>query len=224
MKLLLSLIFILLFNVFGYSQELKDFVVPSTYKKIAEVKGNLDKDSIEEIVYAYNNNQKVKDLGFVRVLYICKQVDGKIKLWKKNSTVLWKSEDAGFCSPFPCTVELTIKIENKTLIIEQSFNGNARVTNTYKDIFRYQANDWYLIGSNYDRYRNGESDYVNDINFSTKKVEISTTYESSDDEKTPPKDEFDSFKYPFPVIPKMDGFIPGKKEIKTPKSVNYFYY
>ena len=221
MKSLLTLL--LLLGLKGFSQELPNFKVPAGYTLVDQAEGDLDKDGAKEIVYAYNTTHNNGEKGFNRELYICKRMGGQLKLWKKNTTVLWKSKDCGFYASEGVPFELSVN--NNTLIISQTFFHNSRHTSMFKSIFRYQNNDWYLIGSTYSNADNCDWDFTYDVNFSTNKVEISETYGSCDgDDKPVPKDEFFKFRYVFKQIPKMDGFIPGKTEVKIPNSKKFFVY
>ncbi|MCD0490609.1 hypothetical protein LPB86_20395 [Pedobacter sp. MC2016-14] len=220
MRLLLISLFFL--TTTATAQELPDFKVPANYSKIWEVKGDLDKDGIAEVVYAYNTNKPDGASGFFRILYICKLFNGKAKLWKQNSSVLRSSKDCGFC--LNKGIDLSINIKNNTLIIQQNFQHNARHYSSNKNIFRYQNGDWFLIGSTYNVYDTCEFDDTYDINFSTKQVSVACTYGDCDEGKTAASDEFFDFKYPFKAIPKMDGFKPGKVELRIPKSRRFFYY
>lgn len=212
-----------LFTVGASAQQLRTFVVPAAYTKILEVKGDLDKDGVDEIVYAYNTNKKDAELGFLRELYICKLIKGQVMLWKKNTSVLRSSADCGFC--LDAGIDLTVDIKNNTLIISQTFNHNSRHYSTHKNIFRYQQADWFLIGSTFNDYDTCAFDFRYDINFSTRQVDVAETYGDCDDGRgTIPKDKFYNFKYPFTGIPKMDGFKSGKVELKIPGSKKYFYY
>lgn len=221
MKLLLT--FLVLISIKVYSQELPNFKVPTGYHLVDQAEGDLDKDGIKEVVYAYNTTHNNGENGFDRELYICKRIAGKLKLWKKNTTVLWKSKDCGFYANDSVPFEMSIR--NNTLIISQTFYHNSRHTSTYNSIFRYQNKDWYLIGSTYSDADNCDYDFTYDINFSINKVDISETYGSCDgDDKPVPKDEFFTFRYIFKNIPKMDTFTPGKMVVKIPNSKKSFYY
>lgn len=199
-----------------------DTTLPKSYKKILEVKGDLDKDGIDEIVYVYNTDKEVEDLGFERELYICKIKNGIIKLWKQNKSILWKSNDCGFFSEDG--VQMSLKIVNNTLILKQTFNSNTRNSQTYKNIFRFQNNDWFLIGSNcsFDAICYSTTHY--DINFSINKVIVSEEFHNCNDEAIPKKNYYETFTYNFSEIPKMDGFIAGKTEIEIPNTEKYFQY
>jgi len=205
-----------------YAQGLPDFHPGKGYTQVAETHGDLDKDGTEEVAYAYNTTHRAKDSGYKRVLYICKNIQGKLKLWKVNSSVLWNSEDCGFFANEGVPLEMEIK--NNTLRIKQTFNHNAKHFSIWNNIFRYQNGDWFLIGSTYNDSMNCGPDHQCDINFSTKTVEVSTTYDRCDDDEKPdPEPSSANFTYPFKEIPRMDGFTPGRKEIKV-TGTRYIYY
>ncbi|WP_232815951.1 hypothetical protein [Chryseobacterium capnotolerans] len=60
MKKLLSFIIILFFTI-SYAQNLKNFTVPRGYKKVTEVKGDLDKDGKDETVIVFDTGKTVSD-------------------------------------------------------------------------------------------------------------------------------------------------------------------
>jgi len=216
------LISLLLFSLSTSAQELKDFRPPAGYQLVKELSGDLDKDGISEVAFVYNTTKLSADYGYDRVLYICKKIGGKLKLWKENRSVLWRSKDCGFFADEGVPLEITVK--NNTLIITQTFNHNSRRQSSYKDIFRYQKGDWYLIGATHHFYDTCDFDDGYDINFSTKKVHLIREYGSCDDNAELPEDREYNFTYPFKEIPKMDGFIPGKTEVKMTNPKMNFYY
>ncbi|TDQ11414.1 hypothetical protein [Pedobacter metabolipauper] len=208
------IICLLLLTIKGSAQDLKDFIPEKGFEFVEQAEGDLDKDGVSEIVYAYNTTHKTVDFGYDRVLYICKKINGKVKLWKKNTTVLWKSEDYGFKYDEGMAFEMSVK--NNTLIIKQTFNGNSRHRSSYKSIYRYQNGDWYLIGATTNDYDTCEYDFQYDINFSIKKVNVAETYGDCDEGKKIPEDRIYSFSYPF-KLQKMDGFYPRKTAVEIPK-------
>jgi hypothetical protein len=217
-----SLLFLFFIQLTSSAQQPNDFQAPLNYVQVLAVEGDLDKDGKNEIVYVYDTNTRNKNLGFFRVLYICKIKDGKIKLWKKNTSVLRSSKECGFC--LDKEVDLNVEIKNNTLIIKQTFNHNSRHYSTNKNIFRFQNGDWYLIGSTFSDYDTCAHDFQYDVNFSTKRVSVSETYGDCDEDKKIPEDQFYDFRYPFTKIPKMDGFKPGEVALKVPNSNKYFFY
>jgi len=215
-------LFFVLLSLESTAQVLPNFVVPAGRTKVFETKGDLDKDGIDEVILAFNTTKKIDRTGYTRELFICKVINGTLKLWKKNTSVLWNSEDCGFCTDNG--IDLSIKVKNNTLIIEQTFWHNTRHTSKHKNIYRYQNNDWFLIGSTYNDDYNCGFHHTYDINFSTKQVHVSYDNEDCEDsvQLYPATDKI--FKYPFKSVPKMDGFTPGRTEIKIPNSKQFFYY
>jgi len=224
MKQLFSLAASLLIVEF-YAQNLKDFTAPKGYQKIAEAKGDLDKDGQDETVIIFNTDKKINTDDhddFLRTFFILKNIDGKLKIWKQNNTVLFSS-GMGFYSEDNTPPELSIK--NNTLSITQIFNTNSRHTQTYQHTFRFQNGDFYLIGS-HDRFEDTcEFNYLTEINFSTGKVITDEEYSSCDDEeKDIPKDIHKEFVHPFKTLIKMNNFRIGENKFKVPslkKELNY---
>jgi uncharacterized protein YigE (DUF2233 family) len=224
MKQLFSLAASLLIVEF-HAQNLKEFTAPKGYQKIAEAKGDLDKDGQDETVIIFNTDKKINTDDhddFLRTFFILKNIDGKLKIWKQNNTVLFSS-GMGFYSEDNTPPELSIK--NNTLSITQIFNTNSRHTQTYQHTFRFQNGDFYLIGS-HDRFEDTcEFNYLTEINFSTGKVITDEEYSSCDDEeKDIPKDIHKEFVHPFKTLIKMNNFRIGENKFKVPglkKELNY---
>ncbi|AZA48234.1 hypothetical protein EG346_08585 [Chryseobacterium carnipullorum] len=207
------------------AQSLKDFSVPKGYQKIAEAKGDLDKDGKDETVIIFNTDKKNKlndRDNFLRSFFILKNIDGKLKIWKENSTLLLSS-GMGFYPEENAPPE--ISINNNSLSITQIFNTNSRHTQTYQHTFRFQNGDFYLIGS-HDRFEDTcDFNYLNEINFSTGKVIADEEYSSCDEEqKVIPKDTHKEFKHPFKTLIKMNSFKIGEHKFKIPGSDKDFIY
>lgn len=213
---------ILLFiGFYADAQQLPLLVVPKTHRLLREVQGDLDKDGNPETVRIYHTNQDTGEQNFKRELYICKMDHGSLRVWKKNLSVIWNSRDYGFYNDSLPDVE----IKNNTLVIAQKFQSNSRHQSVYRNIFRFQKGDFYLIGATTEDSDNCLWESSCDINFSTRRVIISKEYDScEDDGPEPPKDEYYDFKYAFPGLHKMDGFTPGKTYIKMkPPGVDFDY-
>ncbi|SDQ86531.1 hypothetical protein SAMN05421664_2893 [Chryseobacterium soldanellicola] len=224
MKNFFSFFVIIFFPVF-HAQELKNFVVPKGYTKIAETKGDLDKDGKDEIVLVFNTDKKVKsdfNNGYQREFFILKNNNGKLQIWRKNSTVIFASE-TGFYpeyNPIP-----DVKIKNGCIIISQKFNTNSRHTQAYIHTFRFQNGDFYLIGSVSTFDDTCEFNMLNEINFSTGKAIVNENYSSCDEEeKNIPKDYHKEFIHKLSSLVKMNNFTPGENSFKIPNSDKYFNY
>lgn len=214
-----------LFSLSFQAQSLNGFSIPKGYQKIAEAKGDLDKDGKEEIVIVFNTNATVNSKldsnnCVVRALYIIKDQNGKPRVWKENKTLLFSS-GAGF---YPQGNILNIEIRNNTLIVEQQFSTNSRHTQTYHHVFRFQNGDFYLIGSR-DKFDDTcEFSFLNEINFSTGKIIIDKTYSSCDDDAKIPDDYHKEFIHPFKPLIRMNDLRIGENKIKVHGTDEYLYF
>nr|WP_314495228.1 hypothetical protein [uncultured Chryseobacterium sp.] len=221
MKKSFSLLIILVFTTF-HSQELKNLVIPGEYKKIMEVKGDLDKDGQDETVIVFNSNNPTKTEGFERIFYILKNIEGNLKIWKENSSVIIDSQ-YGF---YPNDNQLDVKIKNNCLIISQLFFTNSRHSDASKYTFRFQNGDFYLIGAHYQMNDTCEYNFSTEINFSTGKVIIDEQYSEcdGDENRAIPKDYHTELIHEFIPLKKMNNFRIGENKFRIPNSNKYFYY
>lgn len=219
MKKPVSLITFLLITAF-HAQNLKNFSVPKEYKKVTEVKGDLDKDGKDETVLVFDTDRTASGhetasgkKDYKRVFYILKNELGRLKVWKENSTLLYSS-GMGF---YPEGNILDIQIKNYCLVVEQQFSSNSRHTQTSKHTFRYQNGDFYLIGS-YDNFAdNCEFNFTGEINFSTGKVIVDREYSSCDDDNTKtPENIHKEFIYKLKSLIKMDDYKMGEHKFNIP--------
>jgi len=224
MRQLFSLVISL--SVVGFhAQTLKNFSVPKGFQKIAEAKGDLDKDGKDETVIIFNTDKKNKlndRDNFLRSFFILKDVDGQLKIWKENNSVLFSS-GMGFYPEDNVPPEISIK--NNSVSITQVFNTNSRHTQTYRHTFRYQNGDFYLIGS-HDRFEDTcDFNYLNEINFSTGKVIIDEEHSSCDEEeKDIPQNVHKEFIHHFKTLIRMNDFRIGENKFKIAGSDKDFSF
>ena len=216
--------FLPFFAVIFYSilnaQELKDFKIPKTYEKIFETKGDLDKDGKDEVVMVFNVNPKAEVSG--RKFYILKNINGKLKIWKENSTLIFDNK-LGF---YPADNKLEITIKNNCLNISQMYFTNSRHTDTSKYTFRFQNGDFYLIGASIQFDDTCEYNFKNEVNFSTGKIIIDEEFSDCDDgsDRKIPENYYKEFNHKFNKLIKMNDFKIGENEIKIPHSTKSFNY
>lgn len=74
--------------------EFKELVIPSGYKLIKKVDGDLDKDKKDERIFVYDTDS-VSDLGTERIIYICKKENEKWMEWKSFYGPVLPSEAGG---------------------------------------------------------------------------------------------------------------------------------
>jgi len=217
MKTFFSFLAVLSVSILS-AQTLKNFSVPKGYIQIAEATGDLDKDGTDEMILVFDTNIKASDdrnlegtTDYKRVFYILKNENDGLKVWKKNSSILFSS-GTGF---YPSDNTLEINIKNNSLQIRQSFFTNSRHTQQYKHTFRFQNGDFYLIGS-LDHFEDTcDFSFTNEINFSTGKVIIDREYSSCDDDAKIPQDFHKEFTHKLQNPIRMDDFKIGEHKFKV---------
>ena len=223
MKNFLSFFAIIFFSAL-HSQELKDFTIPKGYEKILETKGDLDKDGKDETVIVFNTDKKSESeyAGLVRKFYILKKINGKLKIWKENSNLIFDSKEGFY--PESNALELTIK--NNCLVIFQSYFSNSRHTVTSKNTYRFQNGDFYLIGALVQFDDTCEFNFSDEINFSTGKVIVSEEYSDCDSgyERKVPENYYKELTNKLPKLIKMSDYKMGKNEIKIPNLKKSFKF
>lgn len=132
-------ILILLVTVvdFTYGQEIP---IPENYSIVDFVSGDLDKDSVAELVVAYNTGPENENDGVPRELIIYKLENNKWIEWKKSDQALYGSKDGGMMGdPYG-----EMEIKNGILYISQ--NGGSSWKWGFTDKYRFQDEEFYLIG------------------------------------------------------------------------------
>ena len=156
----------------------KDIPTPKNYVIIDSVLGDLDNDGREELVVAFNTKKPDEEYESVpRELKIYKNIDGKWTDWKKSEQALYGSRDGGMIGdPYA-----GIQIKNGILLISH-FGGSSWKWG-HTDKYRFQNNDFYLIG--YESNSGRPCDYwLNvDFNLSTGKIIIKKEFEDCESEE-----------------------------------------
>ena len=135
MKSILVAIFALFYNQ-SFGQNIS---TPKGYESLAEKKGDLNNDGIDEKVIVYNTADTTED-GIVRELRIFKLIKGDWELWKKSRNAIKKSQEGGMMGdPFE-----SIDIAKGLLII--LFSGGSSWKWNYTDKYRFQNGEFQLIG------------------------------------------------------------------------------
>lgn len=150
----------------------QEIPIPKNYTIIDSTVGDLNNDNINELVVAYNIEPEKDFESVPRELIIYKLENNKWNVWKKSKDALYGSRDGGMMSdPFG-----EIKIIKGILFINQ--NGGSSWKWDHTDKYRFQENEFYLIGyvANYGR----PCDYwtMVDFNLSTGKMIVKKEYES----------------------------------------------
>ncbi|MCH5599189.1 hypothetical protein [Niabella ginsengisoli] len=197
---------------------LEDFT-PKFWKLKQTALGDLDNQPGDEAAIVYETPVP-GDLGFAQALAIFKKTENKWKLWHQSFSPVLGTQNGGMMgNPFE-----SISISNRTIIIHH-FGGSRQKWN-YTHIYRYQNNDWYLIGAGV--HFGAPCDYFVglDYNLSTGNIVADYAQEICDDENPDEralKEWKETFKRKIP-LPKMDMFTPGDNRVEIPNQDYEMYY
>ena len=185
--------------------KINDFT-PKFWKLKATAFGDLDKLPGDEAVAVYETPIP-GDAGFEQVLAIFKKTGNRWTLWHQSAKPILGTQGGGTMgNPFE-----RIAIANSAIVINHF--GGSRQKWSYKHIYRFQNNDWYLIGASV--HFGAPCDYFIDFDYNLSTGEVVAAYQEeicSDEEKGVAKHLKDHFKEAA-TLPKMDEFIPGDNMI-----------
>ena len=196
-----------------------DITIPHGFKKMIEAKGDLDKDGIPELVVVFDTPKK-GELGTERQLWIYKQNGSAWMVWHKSTGPVLSSEHGGMMGdPF-----VSVVIKHGCIEICH-FGGDADKWN-YIHTYRYQNNNWYLIGANINFGRPCLQLNNYDYNLSTGKIVATINTEKCDDNGKELSSKNESFtvtrKPNKPIL--MDRINVGDNEVKLPGNHESFYF
>jgi len=190
---------------------------------IKQTTGDLDKDSVNETVAIYDISTGKDNLGVTRIMAIYKNRNGKATLWKK--AIIDQMENVN--SPRNKDID-TLYIARNCIILKQTAFLGGRNSTNYTHIFRFQNNDWYLIGSRLGYVTNCYGANICEINFSTGIINISFVPDGGCEEEpaqyTTLKKKQQSYTHKFEQIPLLDGLAIGENNFTiTDKKINCQY-
>lgn len=177
MKLILQSLLLLSFSFVTSGVTGQPLPIPEKYSIVDSVFGDLDKDGKNELVIAYNTTEEVEDSteDFVRELIIYKLNNGEWKPWKSSKQALYSSRGGGMMGdPFE---EMTISKG----ILQISHYGGSSWKWGHTDKYRFQDNEFYLIGYSSSYGKPCENWTEVDFNISTGKMIVKKEYEECED-------------------------------------------
>lgn len=196
------------------------FNIPAGYTRVAEATGDLDKDGKEEVVFIYDSEPDKQD-NFERILYIFRNTGGKFNLWRKKVLAVLPAHSM----PQYTTVK-DLKISRNCIVLKQEEFPGGRNLTLYTHIFRFQQNDWYLIGSRTSMNTNCYGAQISEVNFSTGDVVVSFEPDGGcdgEDNPQPPKSR-KQYKHTFTTLPLLDQLKLGENTLKIPGCKETIYY
>jgi hypothetical protein len=199
------------------ASNLKEFT-PKLWKVIDIVYGDLDNIAGDEAVISYKTPID-GDMGKMQALAVFKKAKGKWELWYQTSSPLLSDQAGGMMgNPYA-----GISIERRAIVI-QHFGGSRDKWN-YRHRYRFQNNNWYLIGAEVNFGAPCDNFTKFDYNLSTGDAVVSYTEEHCNEKNTGKSTAWsEQFKIKPATLPLMNNFIPGESVIKTPKRKKEIYY
>lgn len=173
---------------FGQRLPAQEIPLPVNYTVVDTVTGDLDKDGVKELVVAYDTDKESEELeGVIRDLIIYKKENDHWIRWKQSTQALMGSRDGGMMGdPYEM-----MEIKNGILLISQAGGSSWKWGRT--DKYRFQNNEFYLIGfsNNYGK----PCEYWEDVDFNvtTGKLVIKKEYEDCDKGQEIYKSENETF-------------------------------
>uniref|UniRef100_UPI004047854C hypothetical protein n=1 Tax=Mariniflexile sp. TaxID=1979402 RepID=UPI004047854C len=163
----LATITLTLISAFIFAQEIP---TPKGYEVLTQKSGDLDKDGIDEKIVVHNTTDST-EFGNVREIQILKWSDGNWKKWITSRNAILKSEEGGMMGdPFG-----EVEIKNGVLLI--SHYGGSSWKWSYTGKYRFQKDEFELIG--YTSVYGKPCEYWThfDFNISTGKIEYKKEFE-----------------------------------------------
>lgn len=196
--------------------------VPDTYTLMAQASGDLNRDGVNELVLLFNTPQEVaaEGLGTAREINIYQQQKGTWQLWHKSvGTVLPSAHGGMMGDPFEA-----LTIERGAIVIRHF--GGSRDKWHYTHRYRFQNNNWFLIGANIVSGAPCDFKREYDYNLMTGRLHVNEAqYDLNTDTCAVlhRPTVFSITRKSKPVL--MDDFYPGNNEVKVPKlKYGSFYY
>lgn len=183
---------------------------------LATTHGDLDNDGQPEKVSVFDNGTDA-GMGTEREIHIYKKNENTWKLWHKSIGAVMPSSAGGMMGdPFE-----SIQIKNRALVIKHF--GGSRDKWEYTHRYRWQDNDWYLIGATIHLVTPCEDSEKFDYNLSTQKATYVKALETCNGKikKLLKKETL----YHLPKTKhKMDTFYPGGNVLKHSRLEQEMYY
>lgn len=199
-------------SITSTTNQLADFV-PNGWKKILEVKGDLNKDKLEDVVLVIEKTDSSNfkrssswgsdtlNLNPRRLLVLFKKDNGYYSLIANNNNGFVPSQNdaVSACLEDPLMADGGIIIEKGVLKIHYKYwlSCGSWFVNTADYTFRYQRGGMELIGFDHNEFHraSGESNSTS-INFSTKKIQEITGMNEFEETENKPKEKWRSIQNP----------------------------
>lgn len=186
------------------------------------VSGDLDKDKIAEKVVVRELNEKGEN-GNIRLLEIFKKTKSGWKLWHASKTAVLQSEAGGMMGdPF---TDNAISIVNGVLVLEHDGGSSWKWNTTHR--YRFQNNQFELIGysTSYGKLCEYWAEF--DYNLSTGKIKYKKEFEDCDEQsgdQIAGKVEAEEFSRKLKNLPTLENINTVERKVTTPKYKEEIYF
>ena len=191
----------------------------SSMKVLGEVEGDLNKDGVPEKVVIYDTDSET-EFGTEREIHIFKKENDAWSLWKTSIGAVLPSAHGGMMGdPFQ---EVSIV---RNCIVIYHFGGSRWKWN-YTHRYRFQNNDWQLIGATINYGTPCDYSFTFDYNLSTGNIiyEKDTEFcNDTTDQVENVEKEKEVLTRKLKELPSMDNFRPGHNEVALPNGERVYY-
>lgn len=152
----------------------QEMPVKNDYQKLAEIFGDLDNDRVDEKVIVFEVRDSLTD-NIIREIQILKKNNGSWTIWRKSQNAILKKGDNGVMGePFD-----GVEVKNGVLMLIFSGGNNWHWAHT--DKYRFQDNEFQLIGHTNSYGKPCEYWSTFDFNISTGKINYKREYEACEE-------------------------------------------
>ncbi|MDA3614414.1 hypothetical protein [Polluticaenibacter yanchengensis] len=168
-KELFTIIFLCFTSSATFGQEL---MIPKNYIIKDSLTGDLDNDSIKELIVVFDTEKASEDFENVpRELIIYKLKKGKWAEWKRSKQAIFGSREGGMMDD-PYTGMIV-----KNGVLEITHYGGSSWKWSHTDKYRFKNDDFYLVGYESSNGRICEYWLNVDFNLSTGKIIVTKEFE-----------------------------------------------
>ncbi|CAH2212073.1 hypothetical protein [Tepidibacter aestuarii] len=135
-------------------------LIPKGWHILEKVKGDLNEDNIDDIAVIIEGISEIEDEAPNRELLIAfGNKDGTYTLSIKAKSAILRADEGGvWGDPFE-----GISVDKGYILISFYGGSNWRWYGNYR--FRYQDNDWYLIGATIGSFHTSTNEYTQEIDY-----------------------------------------------------------
>ena len=192
--------------------------LPAGLKLVGNAQGDLNKDGQEEqvlVVEPLSADDPAAEAP-PRRLQVYHQVDGQWELWQEIPGGVLPSDAGGMLGdPFQ-----GVDVERGALVVHHF--GGSRIRWNYTHRFRWQNEQWQLIGATIMYGSPCNYWHTYDYNLSVDKVEAKWEEENCDTDQVT-VDSF-SFRHRIRPLPNMAEYVPGDLEVSVPERDTEVYF